>query len=150
MTTRKRQHSPILVTGAAGFIGFHTAIRLLERGERVIGLDNVNDYYDVRLKKARLAKLKPLQAVHLHQTRFGRPSENAAPLFHAADRGGGSFGGASGCALFAGEPACLYGQQHRRVSEYIGRLPACEGRAPRLCLVEFCLWRQYADAVLDS
>ena len=57
MTTRKMQQAPILVTGVAGFIGFHTAARLLERGERVIGLDNVNDYYDVRLKKARLAKL---------------------------------------------------------------------------------------------
>jgi UDP-glucuronate 4-epimerase len=61
MTTRKTQHSPILVTGVAGFIGFHTAARLLERGERVIGLDNVNDYYDVRLKKARLEKLKPFK-----------------------------------------------------------------------------------------
>jgi UDP-glucuronate 4-epimerase len=61
MTTRKMQQAPILVTGVAGFIGFHTATRLLERGERVIGLDNVNDYYDVRLKKARLAKLKPFK-----------------------------------------------------------------------------------------
>ncbi len=61
MTTRKSQHAPILVTGVAGFIGFHTAARLLERGKRVIGLDNVNDYYDVRLKKARLAKLKPFK-----------------------------------------------------------------------------------------
>ena len=61
MTARNTQHSPILVTGVAGFIGFHTATRLLERGERVIGLDNVNDYYDVRLKKARLAKLKPFK-----------------------------------------------------------------------------------------
>ena len=61
MTTRRTQQAPILVTGVAGFIGFHTATRLLERGERVIGLDNVNDYYDVRLKKARLAKLKPFK-----------------------------------------------------------------------------------------
>lgn len=61
MTVRKKQQDPILVTGVAGFIGFHTAIRLLERGEQVIGLDNVNDYYDVRLKKARLAKLKPFK-----------------------------------------------------------------------------------------
>ncbi len=51
--------SPILVTGAAGFIGFHVARRLLERGECVIGLDNVNNYYDVRLKEARLAELTP-------------------------------------------------------------------------------------------
>ena len=43
----------ILVTGAAGFIGFHAARRLLERGESVVGLDNFNDYYDVGLKEAR-------------------------------------------------------------------------------------------------
>jgi UDP-glucuronate 4-epimerase len=51
--------SPILVTGAAGFIGFHVAKRLLDRGESVIGLDNLNTYYDVRLKDARLTQLKP-------------------------------------------------------------------------------------------
>jgi UDP-glucuronate 4-epimerase len=53
--------SSVLVTGAAGFIGFHVAKRLLERGDSVIGLDNLNDYYDVRLKEARLAELKPHQ-----------------------------------------------------------------------------------------
>ncbi len=47
----------VLVTGAAGFIGFHTARVLLERGDSVIGLDNVNDYYDVTLKQARLERL---------------------------------------------------------------------------------------------
>ena len=40
-----------LVTGVAGFIGFHVARRLIDRGDHIIGLDNVNDYYDVRLKK---------------------------------------------------------------------------------------------------
>ena len=44
----------ILVTGAAGFIGFHLTQRLLSRGERVVGIDNLNDYYDVSLKQARL------------------------------------------------------------------------------------------------
>lgn len=48
----------ILVTGAAGFIGFHLSKRLLERGDQVIGLDNLNDYYDVTLKEARLAQLQ--------------------------------------------------------------------------------------------
>ena len=50
----------ILLTGAAGFIGFHTAAALLARGEQVIGVDNLNAYYDVRLKQARLERL----AVH--------------------------------------------------------------------------------------
>lgn len=47
----------ILVTGAAGFIGFHVARRLLESGRLVVGLDNINDYYDPQLKQARLAEL---------------------------------------------------------------------------------------------
>jgi len=46
-----------LVTGTAGFIGYHVAERLLARGDEVTGLDNVNDYYDVRLKEARMARL---------------------------------------------------------------------------------------------
>ena len=48
----------ILVTGAAGFIGFHTARRLLDRGDEVVGLDNLNDYYDPTLKEARLKILR--------------------------------------------------------------------------------------------
>jgi UDP-glucuronate 4-epimerase len=48
----------VLVTGTAGFIGNALAIRLLERGDEVIGVDNVNDYYDVRLKEARLERIR--------------------------------------------------------------------------------------------
>ncbi len=51
----------ILVTGAAGFIGYHVARHLLERGDTVLGLDDLNDYYDVRLKEARLAQLSPFK-----------------------------------------------------------------------------------------
>jgi UDP-glucuronate 4-epimerase len=47
----------VLVTGAAGFIGSNVALRLMARGDSVIGIDNLNDYYDVRLKAARLARL---------------------------------------------------------------------------------------------
>src|SRR5690606_12046003 len=52
-----RRMSTILVTGTAGFIGSHLAERLLARGDTVVGFDNVNDYYDVSLKEARLARL---------------------------------------------------------------------------------------------
>ncbi|MBI4745819.1 MAG: NAD-dependent epimerase [Deltaproteobacteria bacterium] len=50
----------VLVTGAAGFIGFHLSKRLIERGDQVVGIDNLNDYYDVSLKRARLAQLEGL------------------------------------------------------------------------------------------
>ncbi len=49
----------VLITGAAGFIGMATALRLLERGDEVVGVDNLNDYYDVNLKLARLQQFQP-------------------------------------------------------------------------------------------
>ena len=54
----------ILVTGAAGFIGFHVARRLLDKGSRVVGLDNLNSYYDPKLKDARLDELKKYSGFH--------------------------------------------------------------------------------------
>ena len=51
----------VLVTGAAGFIGFHLSRRLLDRGDEVVGIDNLNDYYPVVLKEARLAELSPYE-----------------------------------------------------------------------------------------
>jgi UDP-glucuronate 4-epimerase len=51
----------ILVTGAAGFIGMHVSERLLARGDEVIGLDNLNDYYDPSLKESRLERLRPFE-----------------------------------------------------------------------------------------
>jgi UDP-glucuronate 4-epimerase len=57
----------ILVTGVAGFIGMHVAMRLLADGHEVIGLDNINDYYDVRLKQARLAHIGSPNQFHFHK-----------------------------------------------------------------------------------
>ena len=57
----------ILVTGAAGFIGFHLTRKLLARGEEVIGIDNLNHYYDVTLKKARLAQLDGQNNFRFHK-----------------------------------------------------------------------------------
>lgn len=57
----------ILVTGTAGFIGFHTAQKLLDRGDEVVGLDNVNDYYQVQLKRDRLAELAGRDGYQFHE-----------------------------------------------------------------------------------
>jgi len=59
--------SKILVTGAAGFIGFHVSQRLLARGDEVVGLDNINNYYDVRLKHARLDQLTGRKGFSFYQ-----------------------------------------------------------------------------------
>lgn len=58
--TNTPTETPVLVTGAAGFIGFHVSRRLLQSGRRVVGFDNVNAYYDPALKRARLAMLAAL------------------------------------------------------------------------------------------
>lgn len=65
MTTTRPQH--VLLTGAAGFIGFHVANDLLDKGIRVTGIDNLNDYYPVQLKKDRLALLSKRDGFSFHQ-----------------------------------------------------------------------------------
>ena len=64
----------VLITGAAGFIGFHTALRLLQEGRAVVGIDNLNDYYDVALKKDRLSLLQQFPDFHFHKVEIGRAS----------------------------------------------------------------------------
>jgi len=70
----------VLVTGAAGFIGFHTSQRLLARGDTVVGLDNLNDYYDVALKEARLALLTPNANFSFHRLEL-EDNDGVAALF---------------------------------------------------------------------
>ena len=70
----------ILVTGAAGFIGMHVARRLLERGDEVVGIDNLNDYYDVQLKKDRLAELLSYECFRFLKMEIGE-TEALSELF---------------------------------------------------------------------
>ena len=79
----------VLVTGAAGFIGYSLAVRLLARGDTVIGVDIVNDYYDVRLKEARLARLAELgkdRFIFLRQDFADYPALVAALAPHSFER----------------------------------------------------------------
>ena len=77
----------VLVTGTAGFIGSHVARHLLDRGDEVIGLDNLNDYYDVGLKRARLAQFDGNDAyTHVHADLADRAAIEAAFSTHRPQR----------------------------------------------------------------
>ncbi|MEE8444131.1 MAG: NAD-dependent epimerase/dehydratase family protein, partial [Alphaproteobacteria bacterium] len=68
----------VLVTGAAGFIGYHVSEALLARGEQVVGIDNLNDYYDVRLKQARLERLRGRNGFAFHKIDISEPERMGA------------------------------------------------------------------------
>lgn len=77
----------VLVTGTAGFIGSHVALKLLERGDEVIGIDNLNDYYDVTLKQARLARVQAHAGyTHVHADLADRDAIEAAFATHKPQR----------------------------------------------------------------
>ncbi|PJJ96604.1 capsular biosynthesis protein CpsI [Lysobacteraceae bacterium NML91-0213] len=77
----------ILVTGTAGFIGSHFALKLLARGDEIIGLDNLNDYYDVNLKKARLARFMDAPGyTHVHADLADRAAVDEVFARHRPDR----------------------------------------------------------------
>jgi UDP-glucuronate 4-epimerase len=77
----------VLVTGTAGFIGSHVALQLLERGDEVIGFDSLNDYYDVSLKKARLARFMTHPGyTHIHADLADRAAVESAFATHKPQR----------------------------------------------------------------
>ena len=77
----------VLVTGTAGFIGSHVALQLLERGDEVIGFDSLNDYYDVNLKKARLARFMAHPGyTHIHADLADRAAVESAFATHKPQR----------------------------------------------------------------
>ncbi len=98
----------ILVTGAAGFIGSHVAHALLARGETVLGIDNLNDYYDVTLKQARLSRLESEKQFTFRKIDISDRDGilSLAKEFPAIDRIV-HLAAQAGCALFADQPLRL-------------------------------------------
>ena len=95
----------ILVTGAAGFIGFHVAQRYLQEGRAVVGLDNLNDYYDPNLKLARLERLKSMPGFQFVRARPCGCRRAGGALWRGKVRGRRQSRRAGGGALFADQPA---------------------------------------------
>jgi UDP-glucuronate 4-epimerase len=111
----------LLVTGAAGFIGMSTALRLLERGDEVVGLDNLNSYYDVKLKLDRLQRLQQHPAFRFVQTDVENRSVMEA-LFEAE-----AFGGVIHLAAQAGVRYSLENPHAYVDSNVVGFLNVLEG-----------------------
>jgi len=121
----------ILVTGAAGFIGYHTAKALLDRGDEVIGLDNLNSYYDVKLKQARLKQLEGRKGFQFHKLdlkdRSGIASlfasERPARVIHLAAQAGVRYSLENPCAYvdsnITGTLHILEGCRHTNVEHSV-------------------------------
>ena len=123
-----------LVTGAAGFIGYHLAGALLGRGERVVGLDNLASYYDPALKEARLRRLQERKGFSFHRrditeaatfAEIARAHPDITRVVHLAAQAGVRH---SIDHPFDYVQANLVG--HARVLEYCRRLPRCCSGCP--------------------
>ena len=148
--SKDRKMKKILVTGAAGFIGFHLSRRFLKAGHSVIGVDNLNDYYDVNLKKARLRLLKDNDDFHFIKMDIAEKEEHGLSFQERGARDCRPHGGAGRSQILPGKPPCISGEQSCRFFEYTRRVPASEVRTFGLRLVKLSLWGQYGDAVFRA
>ncbi len=141
----------VLVTGAAGFIGFHLSRRLLAEGYAVTGLDNLNDYYDVTLKQARLELL-------LKEPNFSFVKANLAdkPAIDTVFNGGFRY-----VVHLAAQAGVRYSLQHPYAYlesnlqpswffKYSGRMPAPPPRPPYFCFNQFGVRGQYQAALFGT
>jgi len=132
----------ILVTGAAGFIGFHLSKRLLDGGYEIVGLDNLNAYYDVQLKIDRLAILKNYPAFRFHVLDLA-DRQGIAELFDAEKP--------EIVVNLAAQAGVRYSLENPHgLHEYPGGMQAQCGKASRLCVVEFRLRCEHGNALFRA
>jgi UDP-glucuronate 4-epimerase len=125
------QQPAVAITGVAGFIGFHLALRLLKNGRAVVGLDNLNNYYDPQLKEARLRflyafgafKFHRLDLAHADATRAFFAEQDFGPVVHLAAQAGVRYSlqnpHAYGEANLAGFLNVLEGCRHRKTQHLV-------------------------------
>ena len=140
----------VLVTGAAGFIGFHISLKMLEAGWNVAGLDNINDYYDVGLKRDRLSLLAKFPGFSFLELDLSDHC-SIEDIFKKY-----SFDLVVHLAAQAGVRYSLINPRAYIRSNIDGFINVLEGlqakrsKAPRLCLIELSLWRKRKNPFLDS
>jgi hypothetical protein len=137
----------VLVTGAAGFIGAATSLRLLERGDAVFGYDNINDYYDPALKHARLARLLPHANFSFEKAALEDRSTLDSVFAEFAPHRVVHLAAQAGVRYSIENPRALHRQQSGRLREHPRSLSYAPCRASRVRVVQFGLWRQPQIAV---
>lgn len=119
----------VLVTGGAGFIGMHVCQLLLQAGEVVVAVDNLNDHYDVNLKKARLAQLESYPGFRF--VRLDIADRDAlSTLFSRGKSRQVVHPSAQAGVRYSQKSLCLCGFESHRFFECSGRLPSCERASP--------------------
>ena len=147
MTEPALEAQRVLVTGAAGFIGFHLALRLLAAGATVHGLDNLNAYYDVSLKRARLAQTAKHERFAFSQLDITDYDGLRALLADFRPDCVVHLAAQAGVRHSLDHPRALHQRQPRRLPRRAGGMPRAPGPPPRLCLLELGLWGQHQGAV---
>ena len=138
----------VLVTGAAGFIGAALSQRLLLRGDRVVGIDNLNDYYDPNLKQARLRQIGAIAPEG--DWRFERLSledgDALMALFAEVKPDVVVNLAAQAGVRYSREPSCLYPKQSCWFWPFAGRLSA-PWHQPRVRIEQFGIWGEPQFAI---
>ena len=153
----------ILVTGSAGFIGYHLSKRLLEAGNQVVGIDSINDYYDVRLKYARLetaftgislrkdnrcrAIVIPLTGSSKCTSKTDRPCKTCSELKNSMPS---SIWRHRPAYAIRSKTPILHRQQHRGIPQPARVRATQSGPAFRLRLLKFGLRRQYENTLFGG